>query len=264
GGRDRHHEFVVAYPENLGSPNFEKDPPASRQVSRYKLQMDVDPKVAVSVATSNGGKFRYAYTVSDGPAAKGSIDQWALTLPEAAASGAAKSPAGWFGVVQKGRKFAVANPEWIKTGTAAVYSFEKPTEQIKPGVKKSGFELESDLKPGFTVGFFRQAENTEAPLQQSGNIPTIVVKNATPPPQPGAAAAGGGGGGGGFGGAQTPAAATAAWQPIKDDVEKLMRFEYNSKSLLTLGPKFDKSATDGAIASDFHQGITILTKTGAL
>src|SRR6185295_7529149 len=88
-------------------------------------------------------------------------------------------------------------------------------------------------------------------------------KTATPPPPPGAAVAGGGGGGG-FGGAQTPAAATAAWQPIKDDVEKLMRFEYNSKSLLTLGPKFDKSATDAAVASDFHQGIMILTKTGSL
>jgi len=256
-------EFVVAYPENLGSPNFEKDGPSTRQVSRYKLQMYVDPRVSVAIAASAGGKFRYAYTVADGPAAKGSVDQWALTMPEAAGTSAAKFPTGWFGVVQKSRKMALGN-DWIKSGSAAVYSFDKVSEQIKPGSKKSGFELESDLKPGFTLGFFRQAENTEAQLQQSGNIPTIIVKNATPPPTPGAAAEGGRGGGGGFGGAQTPAGATAAWQPIKDDVEKLMRIEYNSKPALTLGPKFDKSASDAVIAADFQQGITMLSKSGVL
>src|SRR5206468_7366068 len=109
--------------------------------------------------------------------------------------------------------------------------------QIQPGEAKSGFELESDLKPGFTIGLFRQAESTDSVVQQSGNIPQIVVKNATPPPPPGGAPPAGGGGGG-FGGNQTPAAATAAWQPIKDAVDKLMQFEYNSKPVLLLGPKF--------------------------
>src|SRR6187549_1695977 len=60
-------EYVVAYPENLGSPNFEKDGPANRNINRYKLQRDVEPKVAVAVTPSSGGKYKYAYTVSNAP-----------------------------------------------------------------------------------------------------------------------------------------------------------------------------------------------------
>lgn len=255
-------EYVVAYPENLGAPTFEKDGPAQRQVVRYKLQRDVDPKVAVVVTPSTAGKYKYAYVVSDGASAKGSIDQWAIVMP-AGADGALKRPAGWFGVIQNGRKFAVADPDWIKGGSAATFAVDKQEERILPGAKKGGFELESDLKPGYTVGFFRQAESTDALLQTSGNIPFVVIHNATPPP-PVAGAAPPAGGGGGFGGAQTPAGATTAWQPIKDDIDKLTQFEYNSKAVLTLAPKYDKTATDKTIAADFMAGITVLSKTGTL
>src|SRR5215471_8185894 len=104
-------EYILAYPSNLGSPNFEKDGPGQIQVSRFKLQRDVEPAVNVAIAVSAGGKIKYAYTVVDAPKAKQSIDQWALALPEGAAlASTTKQPAGWFGVVQKGRKFTVANP----------------------------------------------------------------------------------------------------------------------------------------------------------
>lgn len=255
-------EYVVAYPENLGSPNYDKDGPKERRVFRYKLQRAVEPQVGVSI-TSTGGKYKYVYAVSNGPKAKQSIDQWALVLPEGIAGTASKQPAGWFGTVQSRRKIAVANPDWIKNGAAAVFSFSKAEGQIQPGDAKSGFELESDFKPGFTIGFFRQAESTDSVVQQSGNIPQVVIKKATPPPPPGGGPPAGGGGGG-FGGNQTPAAATTAWQPIKDAVDKLIQFEYNSKPALLLGPKFDKSATDKGIAMDFMQGITVLSKSGTI
>jgi len=254
-------EYIVAYPENLGSPTFEKDGPSDRRVNRYKLQRDVDPRVAVAVTASTGGKYKYAYTVLNSPSAKESLDQWAVVLPDAVDSSTVKQPAGWFGVIQKGRKFPVVNPDWIKSGSAAVFSFAKPDGQILPGSVKAGFELESDLKPGFTVGFFRQTESLDATVQASGNIPQQVVRNATPPAAPGAAAGGGGGGGGGGG---QPAGATTAWQPIKDDVDKLLRFEYNSKTVLVLAPKFDKGASASAIAGDFRQGISALSQSGVL
>jgi hypothetical protein len=260
-------EYVLAYPENLGSPNFEKDGPSQRQVSRYKLQRDVEPAVNVAVTSSTNGRVKYAYTVVDAPKAKQSIDQWALVLPEAAAAGTTtKQPAGWFGVVQRGRKLNVADPDWIRGGTAVVFSFDKPAEQIQPGSLKGGFEIESDLKPGFSVGFFRQAESVEAVVQTSGNIPRAIIQNATPPPPAAGTAppAEGQRGGGGFGGNQIPAGATTAWQPIKDDVDKLLQFEYNSKALLTLAPKFDKSVAEKTIAADFAQGIAVLTKSGIL
>jgi len=255
-------EYVVAYPDNLGSPNFEKEGPAELQIHRYPLQRDVDPKVSVAVTPSTGGKNKYAYTIFNSPSAKQSLDQWILVLPDAADMSGIKRPAGWFGVIQKGRKFTVAKPDWIKSGTAAVFSFEKQQDQILPGSIKGGFELESDLKPGFTVGFFRQAESVDAAVQTSGNIPVRVVKNATPPPPP--EGAGGRGGGGGFGGAAMPPGATVAWQPIKEDVEKLLRWEYNSRTVLVLAPKFDRTATDKTIAEDFVQGITALGQTAAL
>jgi len=253
-------QYIVAFPENLGSPNFEKDGPAERRVNRYPLQRDVDPTTAVSV-TSSGGKYKYVYTVFNGPNAKGSLDQWALVLPPGTESSSLKQPANWFGLVQKGRKFAVTNPDLVKTGNAAVFSFSKSEGQIQPGAFKTGFELESELRPGFTVAYFRQTESVDATVQASGNIPSIVIRNATPPPPAnGAPPPPGGGGGGG----QIPPAALSAWQPVKDSIEKLLQFEYNSKTVLTLAPKFDKNATDKTVATDFVQGITILTRTGAL
>jgi hypothetical protein len=259
-------EFVVAYPGNLGSPNFEKDGPKDRLVSRYKLQRDVDPAVNAVITAAPGGRFKYAYTVVDAPKAKQSIDQWALVMPEAGAGTVTKQPAGWFGVVQKSRKFTVTNPDWIKTGSAVVFSYDKPAEQIQPGSIKGGFEVESDLKPGFTLGFFRQAESVEAVMQTSGNIPRAIIQNATPPPP--TTTAGGpppeGQGQRGFGGNQVPAGATAAWEPIKADVDKVLQFEYDSKAVLTLAPKFDKNASDKVIATDYLQGLTTLTKTGGL
>jgi len=255
-------EYVVAYPENLGSPNYEKDGPAERRVHRYKLQRDVDPQVAVAI-TAAGGKYKFVYAVSNGPKAKQSIDQWALVLPEGANAATVKQPAGWFGAFQKNRKLPVANGEWIKDGSAVVFSYSKTEGQIQPGESKAGFELDSDLRPGFTVGLFRQAESTDSVVQQSGNIPQIVVKNATPPPPP-AGSAPPAGGGGGFGGNQTPAGATAAWQPIKDSVDKLLQFEYNSKPVLMLAPKFSKDATEAVVAADFQRGITTLSKSGTL
>jgi len=255
-------EYVVAYPQNLGAPNFEKDGPGERQVNRYKLQRDVDPAVAVAVSPSNGGRFKYAYTVLNGPKAKQSIDQWALVLPDTAAGTVTKPPSGWFGIVQKGRKLSVANSDWIRNGTAVVFSFEKPAEQIQPGSIKTGFELDSDLKPGFSIGFFRQAESVEAVVQTSGNIPRVVVQNATPPAPPAGSAPPEGQRG--FGGAQIPAGATTAWQPIKDEIDKLLQFEYNSKPMLILAPKFDKASADKTVAADFLQGITLSTRIGLL
>jgi hypothetical protein len=45
-------QYIVAFPENLGSPNFEKDGPAERRINRYPLQRDVDPTAAVAVTST--------------------------------------------------------------------------------------------------------------------------------------------------------------------------------------------------------------------
>jgi hypothetical protein len=216
-------EYVLAYPSNLGTPAMDKDGPGAMKISRYELQRNVDPDIAVEI-TRSGSKLKYAYTVMNRPAAKQSIDQWLLVVPLQAGGDSLQHPAGWFSILQKGRSFKLKNPEWIHGGAAAVWSFEKDAEVLEPGGTKKGFEIESNLKPGFTIGYFCKAESVAAAVAASGNIP----------------------------------------KPVKDQLDSLLTIEYNSKSLLTIGPKFDKAVDDRTIATDFIEGINALSRSGAL
>jgi len=216
-------EFVLAYPENLGTPTFEKDGPGPLKIARYDLLRNVEPNAVVAVTTLSPGRFKYAYTVGNGAAAKQSLDQFSISTPDTVGA-AIKGPAGWFAIVQKGRNFKVSNPDWIKTGAALVWSFQKPEEVIQPGSKKTGFEMESELRPGFTVGYFRKAESVEVRVATSGNIPQVV----------------------------------------KDQRDQLLAVEYNSKTIVVIGPKFAKDVDDKVVAADFAKGIEFLGRTGAL
>ena len=216
-------EYVVAYPENLASPTFEKDGPGPLKITRLELLRNVQPTVSVSVA-ANAGKYKYTYNVANTAGAKQSLDQWSMILPKNE-NPSIKGPDGWFAIIQRDREFKVKNPQWIKTGNAAVWSFRKPEVVIQPGDKKAGFELDSELRPGFTLGYFRKAESVDV---------TVAASGASYPPK------------------------------VKEQVDQLLAVEYNSKTMPVIGPKFDKSADDKTIAADFLTGIDTLTKTGAL
>jgi hypothetical protein len=216
-------EYVVAYPENLGTDAF-KDTPGKMKVARYELLRNVAPTINVTISTVNSTRLKYAYTVANGATAKQSIDQWILDLTEGSGSDVIKPPDGWFGIMQKGRKFKVRNPEWIRTGTAAIWSFQKPEVLIAPGSSKTGFDLESDLRPGFTVAYFRKSESVDVKVTTQGNIP----------------------------------------KEVKEQLDSILTVEYNSRTVLTIGPKFDKSTDDHTIAEDFVQGIFTLSRGGAL
>jgi len=217
-------EYVLAYPANLGTPAFEKEGPGSLKIARYELLRNVDPGVLVEVTHPAPTKYRYAYTITNGPSAKQSIDQWSLVVPLQAGNDPIKQPTGWFAVVQKGRTFKLKNPEWIRNGAAAVWSFEKDTEVIQPGATKKGFEIESDLRPGFSVAYFRKAPSVASVVATSGNVPKAV----------------------------------------KDQLDELLTVEYNGKTLLMIGPKFDRAVDDRTVALDFIEGINFLGRIGAL
>ena len=51
---------------------------------------------------------------------------------------------------------------------------------------------------------------------------------------------------------------------MKDQLDQLLAIEYNSRTFLTLAPKFDKSANDHTVATDFIQGILALARAGSL
>jgi hypothetical protein len=138
-------EYVLAYPSNLGTPASDKDGPGPMKIARYELLRNVDPDVTVEI-TRSGSKLKYAYTVTNRPAAKQSIDQWLLVVPLQAGADSMQHPAGWFSILQKGRSIKLKNPEWIRGGAAAVWSFEKDAEVLQPGGTKKGFEIDSNLK----------------------------------------------------------------------------------------------------------------------
>lgn len=217
-------EYVVAYPANLGTPAFEKDGPGALKTARFELLRNVDPMVSAEIARSGSAKYRYAYGVGNGSAAKQSIDQWLLVVPLQAGNDSIKHPSGWFAIIQKGRTFKLKKPEWIRNGAAAVWSFEKEAEVVKPGETKKGFEIESELKPGFTVAYLRKAESVAANVAASGNVP----------------------------------------KPVKDALDALLTVEYDSRTLLTIGPKFDKAVDDRTVALDFIEGISFLSRSGTL
>jgi hypothetical protein len=218
-------EYVVAYPQNLGTEAFEKEGPGPIKIARYELHRNVTPSISVAITRPTPEMHKYAYSVSNGKEAQQSIDQWALSMPAVGGSSTIRYPEGWFAVVQKDRIFKVRNRQWIATGAAAVWSFAKPEEVIQPGGSKTGFELESSLRPGFTTSYFRKAESIEAKVATQGvGLPAVV----------------------------------------QQQVDALLAVEHNSKTLLTLGPKYDGSATVQAIAADFVQGLEVLSRAGVL
>jgi hypothetical protein len=216
-------EYVLAYPGNLGSETFEKDGPEPLRIARYELLRSVDPAVALAI-TAAGQKYKYAYTVTNGPKAKQSIDQWAMVLPVLARRDPIRQPEGWIAIIQNPRTFKLKNPEWIRGGVAAVWSFQKPENVVQPGQSKTGFELESQLNPGFTIAYLRKAESVESRVATHGNVPKAV----------------------------------------KDQIDLLLAVEYNSQTVLTLGPKFDRNTDHHTVALDFIEGINVLGRMGRL
>ena len=213
-------------PEEAEEPEEEPEDtgPVPLKITHYDLLRAVEPAVTLDVSEIGADRYRYAYTLANGPGAKQSIDQWAMVMPPAAAGDAIKHPEGWFGIVQPERTYKLKNPEWIPNGAGAVWSFQNPENVIKPGAVATGFELESELRPGFTVGFFREAESTGVKVATSGYVPDVV----------------------------------------KEQMDRLLILEYNSKTVLTIGPKFDSNVATDAIAQDFVQGIFTLSRMGVL
>src|SRR4029453_15199836 len=98
-------EYVLAYPANLGTPAFDKEGPSALKISRHELLRNVDPAAQVEVTRPSPTKYRYAYTITNGPSAKQSIDQWSLVVPLQAGNDPIKKPTGWFAGVKKRRPF---------------------------------------------------------------------------------------------------------------------------------------------------------------
>jgi len=223
GGRGRGGQ-QQAEAEEAEEEEPEEEVPVPLKVTRYELLRNVEPDVQVSVTPVGGNRYLYSYTLANAPAAEQSIDQWAMVLPEQSGGATIQGPEGWLGIVQPNRSFKLKDPDWIENGSGALWSFQKPENVVEPGDVATGFSVESQLRPGFTLGFFRQAESVGAKVATSGYVPDVVKKQ----------------------------------------MDELLVFEYNSKTVLLIGPKFDQDADAHTIAEDFIQGIFTLSRMGAL
>ena len=223
GGRGRGGQQQTE-PEEAEAEEPEEEVPVPLKLTRYELLRNVEPDVQVSVTTVDGNRYLYAYTLANAPAAEQSIDQWAMVLPGQSGGATIQGPEGWLGIVQPNRTFKLKDPDWIENGSGALWSFQRPENVVEPGDVATGFSVESQLRPGFTLGFFRQAESVGAKVATSGYVPDVVKKQ----------------------------------------MDELLVFEYNSKTVLLIGPKFDQDADAHTIAEDFIQGIFTLSRMGAL
>src|SRR5215510_11913313 len=73
-------EFVLAYPENLGTPAFEKDGPGAMKIARYELLRNVAPASSLTVTAASPNRYKYVYAIANGASAKQSIDSFSIVV----------------------------------------------------------------------------------------------------------------------------------------------------------------------------------------
>jgi hypothetical protein len=75
----RTEEYVIAYPENLGTPQFERNR-GRLLVSRFPTARGAKPSIQFSVVREQE-KYRYTYQVDNGGGARRPITSWYLATP---------------------------------------------------------------------------------------------------------------------------------------------------------------------------------------
>ena len=130
-----------------GQPQLQEEPeepeeepedtgPVPLKITHYDLLRAVDPAVTLAVSEIGSDRYRYAYTLANGPGAIQSIDQWAMAMPPAAGGNAIEHPEGWFGIIQPERTYKLKNPEWIPNGAGAVWSYQNPRKHHQAGRRR--------------------------------------------------------------------------------------------------------------------------------
>jgi hypothetical protein len=223
-------QYLVAFPSNLGTAEFTEDP-GELETRGFDMQRNVEPSISVAVTPTGPSKYQYEYTISNQVSAKEGIDQWNLVMSAEAGDSTILSPEKWVGFVQKGRTFGVKKPEWIRSGSSALWFFGASQGQIsvdmkldgliEPGMSKGGFVLESGLRPGFTLAYFRRSIN------KAGPDPSYPIQ-------------------------------------VREQVKSVLQLEYNSKTTYAIGPKFEANIPDQTIISDFAEGVASLSRAGVL
>ena len=134
-----HDDYVVALRSPAG---------AVERLIHAPLHNWVEPTIAASVSRDSDGHYHYSYVVTNASTAQMPLRRWAL------------------GIENIGHGLALSHPVWKGGASSAtlpgvsrerheVYQWESPEGALlQPGATLAGFEIVSDLAPGFVLAAF--------------------------------------------------------------------------------------------------------------
>jgi hypothetical protein len=144
------------------------------RIVRAPIHNAINPEVAVSVSRDSDGQFRYRYTLSNGVSARTPIQRWAVAEEETGhqlilshSNASSSGPSSWKG------GFIEAKLPGISRDQHEVYQWESPGDgPLGAGQSMSGFEIVSDLAPGFILAaFYGQTSVPEMTQEEWRSLP---------------------------------------------------------------------------------------------
>jgi hypothetical protein len=136
------------------------------RIVRAPIHSAVTPVVTTSVSMDSAGLFHYTYVLSNGSSARAQLEKWALAIENV------------------GHQMAVSHPSWKGGQTDAklpgisrdqheVYQWVSPSDgALAAGQTISGFEVVSDLAPGYILSaFYGKASTPELTPEDWASLP---------------------------------------------------------------------------------------------
>jgi hypothetical protein len=176
-------QIVLAYPENLGRPQFARSPGA-RHVERVDLNNQVKASVA-SIVSLEGAQFVYRYRIANAKQAKRPVTRFDVEGIVLNGSDLISSPASWKSNASV--KSGIARPTLLNAVSTVAAGSGGPSMYwrvgdagIEPGAELDGFQVASSLKPGLIMAHLRAGE----PPTLRTDLPRAVLAQAAPMLQP--------------------------------------------------------------------------------
>jgi hypothetical protein len=171
-------QMVLAYPENLGQPDFEQNPGVLK-VERFNLNNQVEAAFSVSVQRDSRPKskqFIYGYRVSNSSKAKQPISRFDVIAPQFGGNDSMIAPANWKAASAPSTVYAVRASIGQASGIFMSWYALAAGKSITPGSELPGFGVSSALKPGLVIAYVRGGDNPAL----SSEMPEAVLMQTVP------------------------------------------------------------------------------------
>ena len=204
-------QMVLAYPENLGKPEF-KQSPGPLHIERFDLNNQVGASFSVAVQVGEKS-LTYSYRVANSRTARKAIRSFNIPTAQFRGEDSLSAPEHWNKAAARSQIDAMRLAIGLSSGVFLDwYSLDWNKSVIAPGQELGGFRVVSTLRPGFVVAYVQ---------------------------------------GGGF----SPSLRDEMPEAVLEQSAPLLRKEFNSQQVLTIGPKFTADTRAAQIARDFQIGI---------